>query len=308
MVVLAMEAIAMCKCKVESVKCKMAALDLVLLGVAVAVWLMWPRLTIDDSILNRPKIWLAGLRLFAANPSGVGLGNSGAVASAFLVPDIPEIRTMINAHITLLAEFGWLVGLVWFAFILFALFGLRQSPRIGIAFAGLVVSGCSSTVFDWPVLFDASDFGGLGVTNWILSWTMLLLFVGMGFYLSSKRLRCCGALGTTSPTMVAAGMAMATSGLIVGSLLFVPKGEAPTVRNGYAFCGEAPRTLALYDGEWRLRTVLPRVGGAAVLPVHAVSHFPHDLDLSGVGKVMLFGNCREWSHLVKGVPVLCSED
>ena len=308
MVVLAMEAIAMCKCKVESVKCKMAALDLVLLGVAVAVWLMWPRLTIDDSILNRPKIWLAGLRLFAANPSGVGLGNSGAVASAFLVPDIPEIRTMINAHITLLAEFGWLVGLVWFAFILFALFGLRQSPRIGIAFAGLVVSGCSSTVFDWPVLFDASDFGGLGVTNWILSWTMLLLFVGMGFYLSSKRLRCCGALGTTSPTMVAAGMAMATSGLIVGSLLFVPKGEAPTVRNGCAFCGEAPRTLALYDGEWRLRTVLPRVGGAAVLPVHAVSHFPHDLDLSGVGKVMLFGNCREWSHLVKGVPVLCSED
>ena len=243
-------------------------------AVAVAAWWMWPRLALDGAVMNRPKIWLAGLRLFAANPSGVGLGNSGAVASAFLLLDIPEIRTMISAHITLLAEFGWLVGFAWFAFISLALFGLRQSPRVGIAFAGLVVSGCSSTVFDWPVLFDASDFGGLGVANWVLSWTMLLLFVGMGAYLSSKRLRCCGALGATRPTMGAAGMAMATSGLIVGSLLFVPKGNAPTVRNEYVFCGEAPRTLALYDDGWRLRTVLPRVGGAAVLPVHAVSRFP----------------------------------
>ena len=88
----------------------------------------------------------------------------------------------------------------------------------------------------------------------------------------------------------------------------VPKGDAPTVRDGYVFRGEAPRTLALYDDGWRLRTALPRVAGAAVLPVHAVSRFPHDIDLSGVDKVLLFGNCREWAHLVKGVPVVCVED
>ena len=308
LVLMAIEAIAFSKCKVESVKCKMARWLVLFIAIAVAAWWMWPRLTIDDSILNRPKIWLAGLRLFAANPSGVGLGNSGAVASSFLLPDIPEIRTMISAHITLLAEFGWLVGLVWFAFILFALFGLRQSPRIGIAFAGLVVSGCSSTVFDWPVLFDASDFGGLGVANWVLSWTMLLLFVGMGAYLSLAHLRYCGALGTTRLAMAAVGKAMAASGFIVGAALLLPKGEAPTVRNGYAFRGEAPRTLALYDDGWRPRTVLPRVGGAAVLPVHAVSRFPNDFDFSGIGKVMLFGTCREWAHLVKGIPVICVED
>ena len=116
LVLMAAEAIAMSKCKVESVKCKMTGFSLALWGVAVAVWWMWPRMTIDDSILNRPRIWLAGLRLFAANPSGVGLGNSGAVASAFLLPGIPEIRTMISAHITLLAEFGWFVGFAWFAF------------------------------------------------------------------------------------------------------------------------------------------------------------------------------------------------
>lgn len=272
-------------------------------AVAVAAWWMWPRLALDGAVMNRPKIWLAGLRLFAANPSGVGLGNSGAVASAFLLPDIPEIRTMISAHITLLAEFGWLVGLVWLSFILLALPGLRRSPRIGIAFAGLVVSGCSSTIFDWPVLFDAADLGGLGVTNWILSWVMLLMFVGMGCWLNVKTVLPCRR-NCLSRILIATAIA----GVLVGAALMVPKDGAPTVQNGYVFCGEAPRTLALYDGEWRLRTVLPRVGGAAVLPVHAVSRFPHDVDLSGVGKVMLFGNCREWSHLVKGVPVLCSED
>ena len=161
LVLMAIEAIAMSKCKVESVKCKMKGLGLAILGVAVAVWWMWPRLVIDNSILNRPRIWLAGLQLFAANPSGVGLGNSGAVASAFLLHDIPEIRTMISAHITLLAEFGWIVGFAWFAFISMALLGLRRSPRIGIAFAGLVVSGCASTIFDWSVLFDASISAGL---------------------------------------------------------------------------------------------------------------------------------------------------
>ena len=304
---MAIEAIAMSKCKGESEKRKMAGFGLAFLGVAVAVWWMWPRLAIDDSFLNRPRIWFAGLRLFAANPSGVGLGNSGTVASAFLLQDIPEIRTMISAHITLLTEFGWLVGWAWFAFISLALLGLRRSPRTGIAFAGLVVSGCSSTVFDWPVLFDASDFGGLGVTNWVLSWTMFLLFVGMGCWLSLESLRYCGALGTTRLAMAAVGKAMAVSGIIFGAALMVPKGEAPTVRDGYAFRGEAPRTLALYDDCWRPRTVLPRVGGAAVLPVRAVARFPRDIDFSGVGKVMLFGACREWGHLVRGLPVECVE-
>jgi len=291
------------ECKIENVKCGIAKWCVLLAAIAVAVWWMWPRMTVDDSILNRPRIWLAGLQLFAANPSGVGLGNSGAVASAFLLPDIPEIRTMINAHITLLAELGWFVGVAWFAFIVLALLGLRQSPRIGIAFAGLVVSGCSSTVFDWPVLFDASDFGRIGVTNWILSWTMFLMFVGFGIWLIGKSMMACRR---NCLSRVLSSTAVA--GVLVGAALMVPQGNAPTVRDGYVFRGEAPRTLVLYDDGWRLKTVLPRIGGAAVLPIHAVSRFPHDFDMSGVGKVMLFGNCREWAHLVRGVPVVCAED
>ena len=253
---MAIEVIAMSKCK----ECKMPGSGLAILGVAVAAWWMWPRLVIDDSILNRPRIWLAGLRLFAANPSGVGLGNSGAVASAFLLPDIPDIRTMISAHVTLLAEFGWLVGLAWFAFISLAILGLRQSPRIGIAFAGLAVSGCSSTIFDWPVLFDVSDFGGLGVTNWILSWAMFLLFVGMGCWLIWKGVWQFGGEGSRTPARASAlrtafgwgicpamPAAVAVAAIAVCAALMVPKGNAPTVRNGYVFRGEAPRTLALYD-------------------------------------------------------------
>ena len=314
--------IAVLKCKIENAKCRIAGWLVLLIAAAVAVWWIWPRLTIDDSILNRPRIWLAGLQLFVANPSGVGLGNSGAVASAFLLPDIPEIRTMISAHITLLAEFGWLVGFAWFVFISHAFLGLRQSPRIGIAFAGLVVSGCSSTIFDWPVLFDISDFGGLGITNWILSWTMFLMFVGMGCWLIWRVVLQFGGEGSRTPARASASrtafgwgicpamsaVAVAVAAISVGAALLVPKGGAPMVRDGYVFRGEAPRTLALYDDGWRLKTVLPRVGGAAVLPIHAVSRFPHDIDMSGVGKVMLFGNCREWAHLVKGVPIVCAED
>ena len=89
---------------------------------AVAAWWLWPRLAFDAAVLNRPRIWLAGLRLLAANPDGVGLGNSGALASAFLLPDgIPEVRTLVGSHLTLLVEFGWFAGWAWAAFVLPAL-------------------------------------------------------------------------------------------------------------------------------------------------------------------------------------------
>ena len=245
LVLMAIEAIAFSKWKVESVKCKMAGWLALFIAIAVAALWMWPRLAIDDSILNRPRIWIAGLQLFAANPSGVELGNSGAVASAFLLPDIPEIRTMISAHITLLAEFGWRVGLVWLSFILLALPGLRRSPRVGIAFAGLVVSGCSSTIFDWPVLFDASDFGGLGVTNWILSWAMLLMFVVMGCLLIAK-----SVVPWRRKLLQSVLFATAFAGSLLSVALMVPKGGAPMVQMATPFAANhlAPLRSTTADG------------------------------------------------------------
>ena len=290
-------------------------------GLAVAglsLWWLGPRLALDGSVLNRPKIWLAGLRLFAANPGGVGLGNSGTLASAFLLDDgVPEVRTLVNAHLTLLAECGWLVGWAWGAFIALALTGLRESPRIGLAFAGLVVSGCSATVFDWAVLFDFAEQGGLGWTNWVLSWGMFAFFVGCGAWLVGgrsklrpSRLESCGMSAREGRNLLRprALAALACSGALVLAARLVPPGDAPRVRDGYAFSGDAPRTLALYDGAWGLRAVLPRAGRDVVVPARPVSRFPRSMGLTDVGRVLLLGDCREWTHLVKGVPVACAED
>ena len=288
------------------------------LAVGLSLWWFGPRLALDGSILNRPKIWLAGLRLFAANPGGVGLGNSGTLASAFLLDDgVPEVRTLVNAHLTLLAECGWLVGWAWGAFIVLALTGLKESPRIGLAFAGLVASGCSSTVFDWAVLFDFAERGGLGWTNWILSWGMFAFFIGCGAWLIGgrsklrpSRLESCGVSTREGRNLLRprALAALACSGALVLTAWLVPPGNAPRVRDGYAFSGDAPRTLALYDGAWGLRAVLPCVGRDAVVPVRPVSRFPHNIGLVGIDRVLLLGDCREWAHLVKGVPVACAED
>ena len=54
--------------------------------------------------------------------------------------------------------------------------------------------------------------------------------------------------------------------------------------------------------------VLPRAGRNAVVPVRPVSRFPRGIDLVGIGRVLLLGDCREWVHLVEGVPVACAED
>ena len=353
---------------------RLGKLSVAVLAVGLSLWWLGPRLALDGSILNRPKIWLAGLRLFAANPGGVGLGNSGALASAFLLPnDVPDVRTLVSSHLTLLAEGGWLVGWAHFAFLALALCGVRRSPRVGLAFAGLVLSACASTVFDWPVLFDFAEQGGLGGTNWTLSWLTLALFVAFGVRLIVKpaALNTEGAevgrhggeqkvvatavqetgeasplipprLSNSAPSVFsesntpvalsnasarkeiretpslpssissvlnAVGLPVLFAGALVLAARCVPPGDAPRVQGGYAASGAAPRALALYDGSWCLRAVRARAGTDALLPVRPVTRFPRGLGLPSVRRVLLFGDCREWAHLVpKGVPVTCAED
>ena len=330
---------------------RLGKLSVAVLAVGLSLWWLGPRLALDGSILNRPKIWLAGLRLFAANPDGVGLGNSGALASAFLLPgDVPGVRTLVSSHLTLLAEGGWLVGWAHFAFLALALCGVRRSPRVGLAFAGLVLSACASTVFDWPVLFDFAEQGGLGAANWILSWLTLALFVAFGVWLIVKSATQTGRRGegedgldridkidriveggaprlsnpvnpvnpvrktpclpsSVASALNAIGMPVLFAGALVLAARYVPPGDAPRVRGGYAASGAAPRALALYDGSWSLRAVRARAGADALVPVRPVTRFPRGLDFSSVRCVLLFGDCREWAYLVpKGVPVTCMED
>ena len=161
-VVLAMEAAVLWWCEMVASKAEAAlphplrlcsgrrwnavpTLSVALAVLAVAAWWMWPRLALDGAILNRPKIWLAGLQLFAANPMGVGFGSSGEIASAFMLPDGITVRTLVNSHLTLLAEMGAFVGGAWLAFIALALCVGRAMRRTWVAFAGLAVSAFSAS-------------------------------------------------------------------------------------------------------------------------------------------------------------------
>lgn len=253
------------------------------------IFVSWlgPRLALDAAVLNRPRIWLAGLRLFAANPLGVGLGNSGAVASAFLLPDfVPEVRTLVSSHLTLIVEFGWIVAWLWFAFAFLALMGLRRRPRSGVAFAGLVLSSATSTVFDWPVLFGFAGCDGGGCLNRSLLWLLLVAYLLLGSRLllavfTLRRMAC----------------AFVTSAVLLGCFLLVPDGGVPRVKGGYVLSGVPPRTLVLHDGARPLRAVRPMLGERFSVSVHGVSRFPRDFTWSGVECVMLLGNCREWRHL-----------
>ena len=155
-------------------------LSVVLAVLAIAVAWMWPRLALDGAVMNRPKIWLAGLQLFAANPMGVGFGNSGEIATAFMLPDAITVRTLVNSHLTLLAEMGAIVGGAWLAFIALALCVGRAMRRTWVAFAGLAVSAFSASVFDWHVLFDFAEKGGYGAVNFALAWALFGAFVVMG--------------------------------------------------------------------------------------------------------------------------------
>lgn len=109
---------------------------------------------------------MAGAALFAANPLfGVGHGNSGTLTTGFLLRDGIVCRTLVNSHLTLLAEHGMLLSIPYFVVFLYALVYGRKKRTAWIAFAGLAFATGSASVFDWDLLFDFHDFGELPVMN-----------------------------------------------------------------------------------------------------------------------------------------------
>ena len=175
--------------------------------------------------------------------------------------------------------------------------GTRKSPRIGIAYLGLVLSAFASTVFDWSVLFDVESYGRLGLSNWISSWTLFLLFIGFGHFLIVR---------TISFSRVVVSGVIAS--VCVCSLCLLPVSNVPVVQDGFAIVGHAPRTLVLYDNTWPLKAVCRRAVPNVVVPFRPLSRFPADFDFADIARVMLFGDCQEWAYLFKGVPVECVED
>ena len=273
----------------------------------IAAWWMWPRLALDGAVMNRPKIWFAGLQLFAANPMGVGFGSSGEIASAFMLPDAITVRTLVNSHLTLLAEMGAFVGGAWLAFIALALCVGRAMRRTWVAFAGLAVSAFSASVFDWHVLFGFAEKGGCGAVNFVLAWGLFAAFVVMGVAMIGI-----GVLGNninnlgqhvmerglTSPrkVVVRAGM-MCASILValVASVLLARRDATPRVGRGYVAVGNGGPCVYRDEG-WSLKAVAKRFPDGARFCIR--SGVPENAEDDG--EVWLFGDAAESAWRFKG--------
>ncbi len=237
-------------------------LKLLLSGMTVlilyaGIWGVLSRFTWDKAISNRPEIWLAGLKIYAANPMGIGLGNSGLIVSTFLL-DGMVCRTLVNSHLTLLAEGGILIGFIWSGLIFYALLNGIRKPAGWCAVSGLTLSAFCASVFDWPVLFDFRTFGELGMTNFLLSWVLLLSHLGTLLYLVWGKI--------ARKNLLIAGCA---SLLIVLLPLVFYSGETPVVRNGMVVKSGRKMPLVLYDDEWNLRAVLPYLKDGYFLPLRS---------------------------------------
>ncbi len=295
----------------------------------VAAWWMWPRLALDGAVMNRPKIWLAGLRLFAANPLGVGFGNSGEIASAFMLPDGITVRTLVNSHLTLLVEMGVFVGGAWLAFIALALCVGWRMRRTWVSFAGLAVSAFSSSVFDWHVLFDFAEKGGYGAVNFALAWALFAAFVVMGVAMMAvwgRRCftqRCGEAEGAESfrlggvrrRVLTVAGVTVGICAVVVG----FRSDDTPRVEGEYVVCGRrwnavptdcgvgavgaigsgrvGARVPCVYRDEgWSLKAVAKRFPDGARFCIRP--GVPENAE--DAGEVWLFGDTAESAWRFKG--------
>jgi hypothetical protein len=235
------------------------------------------RFSPDAAVGNRPRIWRAGLALCAANPGGVGLGSSGALASAFLLDGI-RCRTLVNAHLTLLAEQGAAAGFAWFLFLSAALLGGRRHPAAWCSVAGLALSCCLSTVFDGGVLFDGRDYGGTTAANFALSWATLLLCLVLCALLAAN---------ATRRDWFVAVVASAFLAVILPRFFADP--DAPRVRNGCVVSTGPDAPLVLYDRSWTLKTLLPHLSDGYVLPLDPGDR-PGDFS-----RIWYFGDAAEYS-------------
>ena len=259
-------------------------LKLLLAGIAVlilcaGIWGVLSRFTLDKAVTNRPQIWLAGLKIYAANPFGVGLGNSGLIVSTFLLDGI-VCRTLVNSHLTLLTEAGILIGCLWAGLIFYALLNGIRKPAVWCAFAGLTLSSICASVFDWPVLFDFRTFGELGMTNFLLSWVLLLSYLGALFYLAWGKINRKRLL-----------IALNASLLIVLFPFVFYSGKTPVVRDGMVRKSGREMPLVLYDDEWNPRSVLPYLKDGYFLPLRSGKVKCHQ----AVRTVWFFGQAAEYA-------------
>lgn len=216
------------------------------------------RFAFDASASNRIEIWLAGLRLFLGNPLGVGLGNSGEIASAFLLPSDIEIRSLVNSHLTLLCEFGFIVGALWISLIFYAIkcgYSQRANPlkfAALVSFCGLVVSSGISSAFDWEVLLNPSKFEYITNINLAALYCLFALFSLLAFYLIKGAFNARAFISVFALCIVLfLPFLILSRGSLILSAVRETHGDV-FVRN----CKEPPYSVVIFDDDYNLKSAM----------------------------------------------------
>lgn len=306
-VVLALEAVAfLAATRFKSWK-PFAILGVVVVGAAVVLGVS-ERLTIDASASNRLQIWQAGLSIFAANPFGVGLGNSGKIATAFLLPDGINCRTLVNSHLTLLCEYGIFIGALWLTFIAYAILNAIKTQShlkivAVIAFCGMAVSATFASVFDLEVLFYPQRFGHFTTLNVAMQWLNFVVFLVLGAYL---------CLGNFTLKRVAASLGISCAVLLslftIGKTL--PQSPKYQQIDGIEFVGFVPKStqrLVLFDDDYTLKSAWDFITSHDIGKDCAIALQPfcrESLPNTLVKEYILFGNCSDFVNTTNAPCVL----
>lgn len=298
-VVLALEAVVfLAATRVKSWK-PFAILGVVIVGLAVLLGVS-ERFTIDASASNRLQIWQAGLSIFAANPFGVGLGNSGKIATAFLLPDGINCRTLVNSHLTLLCEYGIFIGVLWLTFIVYAMLGVFKTPSrlkivAVIAFCGLAVSATFASVFDFEVLFYPQRFGHFTTPNVVMQWVNFAVFLALGAYL---------CLGKFPPKRAAVPVGISCAALLtlfaIGRTLpQSPKYQQIDGIELVGFIGNTPQRLVFFDDDYTLKSAWEFITSHGIGKDYAIALQPfcsESLPNAPAKEYILFGNCSDFAN------------
>lgn len=274
-----------------------AILGVVVVGAAVVLGVS-ERLTIDASASNRLQIWQAGLSIFAANPFGVGLGNSGKIATAFLLPDGINCRTLVNSHLTLLCEYGIFIGALWLTFIAYAILNAIKTQShlkivAVIAFCGMAVSATFASVFDFEVLFYPQRFGHFTTLNLVMHWVNFVAFLVLGTYL------CLGKFSLTRVTFSFCISCVALLGLFAIAKT-LPQSPKYQQIDGIEFVGgseNTPQRLILFDDDYTLKSVWAFISTHNIGKDCAIALQPfcsEALPSIPTKEYILFGNCSDF--------------
>lgn len=126
--------------------------------------------TTNESDSFRLNVWRAAPKMMVDSPRGWGLGVSGRAYTSWYQPpnEFKVVRTLVNSHLTWLAEFGWAGRFLYLTLLFGALWYLLQVSRRGgnplpaALLVSLCVAGCFNSVMESPVLW-LLPVGSLGL-------------------------------------------------------------------------------------------------------------------------------------------------